>query len=117
MQMLTARDKRRDFRLNLRIPMRYKKIQMHQQEFQGSLMHNLSARGVRMTVHEFLPLNSNLALEIPLTSTAKVVQGTARVVWVNKSGQGEQYEAGIEFVNLSQGDHGRIARFVFSNNA
>ena len=65
-----------------------------------------------MTVYEFLARNLKLALEIPLASGIKPVQGISRVAWINKVSFNEQYDVGVEFVNLDQGDLMQIATFI-----
>ena len=109
-------ERRRHVRLDSHIPMRYRKIETKPQELKGSLMKNLSIGGVRMTIYEFLPLNSKLAMEIPLMFGGKPVQGACRVAWVKKIAFGEQYDVGVEFVNLNQGDQTQIAKFIFDKS-
>jgi len=111
---IDAKEKRQHIRLNLRIPMRYKKLETQGEEFKGSLVQDISAGGARMNIHEFLPLNSRLSLEIPMGSARKAIGGTARVIWTNRSGLGDQYNTGLEFLHLNQGDHARIANFIFA---
>ena len=55
-------------------------------------------------------------MEMPLVSGIKAVQGTCRVAWVKKAPFGEQYDVGLEFVNLNQGDDIQIANFVFNKS-
>ncbi|MBL7084885.1 MAG: PilZ domain-containing protein [Candidatus Omnitrophica bacterium] len=110
------RDRRRQFRLDFHIPMRYRKIETNSQEFKGSLMKDISEGGAKMTIHEFLPLNSRLAMQIPLMPGRKSVEGVSRIAWLKKAAFGEQYDAGLEFINLNQGDHLHIAKFIFNKS-
>ena len=112
-----SQEKRRYFRLDSRIPMRYRKIERYSQEFKGSLMRNISKGGVRMTVYEFLALNLKLALEIPLLSGMKPLQGISRVAWTKRTAFNEQYDVGIEFINFNQGDEIQIAAFISKKSA
>lgn len=109
-------EKRKYPRFDFRIPMRYRKIETDTYDFKGSLIKNISKGGVKMTIYEFLPLNLRLAVEIPLTSGTQPVKGVCRVVWVRKTGIGNQYDVGVEFVNLNQGDPAQIARFIFNKS-
>lgn len=109
-------EKRRHIRFDSRIPMRYRKIETNAREFKGSLMRNISEGGVKATIHEFLPLNSKLAMEIPLVSGRKSVNGTCRVAWIKKAGFSEQYNVGTEFLHLSEADKIEIANFIFSKS-
>ncbi len=107
-----SQERRKYFRLDSRIPMRYRPIEKDPQELRGSLMRNISKGGVRMTAYKFLARNLKLALEIPLLSGIKPVQGVSRVAWVNKVSFNEQYDIGVEFINLNQGDLTQIATFI-----
>lgn len=109
---LNSREKRRHPRLNSRIPMSYRKLETDNAEFKGSLMQDISESGTRMTINEFLPLNSKLSLQIHLTSGRDSVQGACRVAWVRKAAFNEQYHVGVEFVGFSQGHEAQIARFI-----
>ncbi len=109
-------EKRKHPRLDLRIPMRYRKIQTNIEELKGSLIKNISEGGMMINAYEFLPLNSRLTMEIPLVSGTKSVEGTCRVAWIKKAGFSEQYDVGVEFANLNQGDTAQIAKFIFNKN-
>ena len=65
-----------------------------------------------MATYEFLPLNLKLNIEIGLQSGTKPILGVGRVAWVTKAAFSEQYEAGVEFVDLNQEDKMQIADFV-----
>ena len=105
-------EKRRYLRLDSRIPMRYRKIQTNIEELKGSLIKNISEGGMMISAYEFLPLNSRLVMEIPLVSGIKSLEGTCRVAWIKKAGFSEQYDVGVEFANLNQGDTAQIAKFI-----
>lgn len=84
------------------------------QGFKGSLIRNISEGGILMRSYEFLPLNLKLVVELPLMSAVRPVEGACRVAWVNKRGFDEQFDVGVEFVNLNQGDSGRLSSFIKS---
>jgi c-di-GMP-binding flagellar brake protein YcgR len=107
-------EKRRQARLTFHIPMRYKKIESDIREFKGSLMKNISEGGASMSTYEFLPLNSRLAMEIPLRAGSRPVEGLCRVAWVKKAPFGEQYDAGVEFININQEYSKQIGNFILN---
>ena len=107
-------EKRLDLRLDFSVPMRYRKIESVAQDFKGSLIKNISKSGAKISLYEFLPLNLRLAIEIPLTSGLKPVQGVGRVAWVSKAAYSEQYDVGLEFVNLNERDSQQITK-LFSD--
>ncbi len=105
-------ERRRYSRINFRIPMRYRKIEANMREFKGSLMKDISAGGARMTIFEFLPLNLRLATEIPLISGLRPIRGAGRVAWVNKVAYGDQYDVGLEFIEIEPEDIIQISEFI-----
>ncbi|NQS99639.1 MAG: PilZ domain-containing protein [Candidatus Omnitrophica bacterium] len=105
-------EKRKHRRFDFRIPMRYRKIEASPQELKGTLIKDISQGGAKLIAYEFLPLNLRLAMEIPLVSGLKAVEGTARVAWVNKAVSSQQYDVGVEFVNLNHGDSEQLAKFI-----
>lgn len=111
-----AEEKRRHPRFDFRIPMRYRRIDAHTRESKGSLIKNLSVGGARIAAYEFLPLNLKLAIEIPLTSGLKPVEGIGRVAWVSKAAFSDQYDVGVEFANLNEKDAQEIGKFIFDKN-
>ncbi|MBN2097207.1 MAG: PilZ domain-containing protein [Candidatus Omnitrophica bacterium] len=104
-------------RLNFRIPMRYKRLDRDCSEPRGSLIKNISQGGAMITGYEFLPLNSKLTIEIPLLAKAKSIAGVGRIVWVKQNAFSEQYDSGVEFVNLNQGDGQQISQFILEHSA
>ncbi|MFC1632086.1 PilZ domain-containing protein [Candidatus Omnitrophota bacterium] len=109
-------EKRRHSRFDLRVPLRYRRIQSATQEFKGSLIKDLSQGGLRIGTFEFLPINLRLAMEIPLIAGLKSVEGTARVAWVKKSNSSQQYDVGVEFESLNHGDQQQITKFLYARS-
>ena len=64
----------------------------------GSLAGDISEGGVRLTVNEFIPLNTVISLNIRLSDPARVVPAQGRVVWVREDPDGERFDVGIQFV-------------------
>jgi len=113
---LNSREKRRHPRLNSRIPVSYRKLETDAAVFKGSLMQDISESGARITINEFLPLDSKLSLQIHLASGRSFAQGACRVAWVRKAAFSEQYHIGVEFAAFSQEDEAQIARFILHNS-
>jgi len=65
-------------------------------KYGGCLSKDLSLGGIRIQISEFLPLNSELSLQVRLVNH-KVVDCTGRVVWVEKLPFVDRYQAGLEF--------------------
>ncbi len=64
----------------------------------GSLAGDISEGGLRLTVREFIPLNTIISLNIRLSDPVRVVPARGRVVWVMEDFDGERFDVGIEFI-------------------
>jgi len=64
----------------------------------GSLSGNISEGGLRLSVREFIPLNTIVRLQIHVSGPARVLPAQGRVVWVREVPRSERYDVGIEFV-------------------
>ena len=66
-------------------------------QFGGCLSCDLSQGGVRVQFNEFVPLNTEMTLQIQL-SDESIVECPCRVAWVEKNRFGDRYQAGLEFI-------------------
>ena len=64
--------------------------------FGGSLSCDLSEGGVRIRLNEFVPLHTELALDVRLRGE-HVVHCIGHVVWIEKARFGDSYYAGLAF--------------------
>jgi Tfp pilus assembly protein PilZ len=62
----------------------------------GCLSCDLSEGGIRVRFNDFIPLGTELALQIKLADD-NFVDCSGRVVWVQKNRFGDSYQAGLEF--------------------
>ena len=65
-------------------------------QFGGSKACDISDGGIRININSFIPLNTELALEVQLPSK-EVIKRVGKVVWVEKFRFSDRYQAGIEF--------------------
>ena len=66
-------------------------------QFGGCLSCDLSEGGIRLRLNDFIPLNTELSLQIQLADEP-IVGCVCRVAWVEKSRFGDHYQAGLEFI-------------------
>ena len=66
-------------------------------QFGGSLSCDLSEGGIRVHLRDFIPLNTELTLQIQLADES-IVECPCRVAWVEKNRFNDRYQAGLEFV-------------------
>ncbi|MBU0467647.1 MAG: PilZ domain-containing protein [Candidatus Omnitrophica bacterium] len=67
-------------------------------ESEGCLAHDISDGGIKINLNEFVPLNSEVNLEVQL-ATQRIVDCVARIVWIEKMPFMDRYQAGLEFDN------------------
>jgi hypothetical protein len=70
--------------------------------FGGCLSCDLSEGGARLRLNDFIPLNTQLILQIRLAAE-RVVDCVGRVVWVQKERYGDSYQVGLEFSDAPSG--------------
>ncbi|MBF0385654.1 MAG: PilZ domain-containing protein [Candidatus Omnitrophica bacterium] len=87
-------DKRKFMRYRLHNPVRYELKDPGQ--FGGSLSCDIGEGGMKMFFNDFIPLNSELFMQVFL-SPKKIVECKGRVVWIRKVAHSERFEAGLEF--------------------
>ncbi|VAX37565.1 hypothetical protein MNBD_UNCLBAC01-1952 [hydrothermal vent metagenome] len=62
----------------------------------GSLSHNICSGGIRINFNEFVPLQTEILLEVQLASK-QILECFGKVVWVEKERYNDHYQVGIEF--------------------
>ncbi len=68
----------------------------------GSLARNISLGGIKLTVHEFVPIGTVLEMQIHLDHPARDVLIKGKVMWSKELSYGEAYEIGVEFIKEPQ---------------
>lgn len=105
-------EKRRFGRLATKREIQYRKIGSPRS---GSLSYDISGGGLRLLSLEFIPLATKLLVEIPLEYPMKTINALAHVVWVKKRSFAEQYDLGLEFVDISSEDQKDLVNYVERN--
>lgn len=84
-----------------------------QADFGGCISKDISEGGVRIRLNDFVPLNTELTLNVHL-SGGKVVECTGRVIWIEKARFGDYYQAGLKFIDVDTvfNDQHEIAEFL-----
>ncbi len=66
---------------------------------EGSLADDISQTGLRLSVHEFIPLNTVLELKIQLPGQFQLIPFSAKVVWVKEIPfRDDAWEVGLSLV-------------------
>lgn len=77
------------------------------------LTKDISEGGLRFIVYKFIPVATNMVLNLKLSTLPRILKAISKVVWIRKLPGGEErYEAGITFTDISNGDRREIKAFV-----
>ena len=105
-------EKRRYPRVESNLPLQYKNIKKLSGVSMGSLASNISAGGIRFKTNEFISLACRLVVEINLPTIPKPIKAISKVAWIRKLPVGEQYELGIQFLEIAKEDKDHITNFT-----
>ena len=82
-----------------------KPVQYHPKQgvdSKGALAHDISMGGIKITVHEFMPLGSVLELGIYVAELGRNVAVKGKVVWIRENIYSERFDIGLEFIQDEQ---------------
>jgi len=85
-----TRERRRFQRRELRTPVRFQ----WKDAAAGGLARDISERGLRMDLNEFIPIRTTMLVDVCLDS-GKVQRFSGEVVWVEQKRFSERYQAGV----------------------
>lgn len=109
--MATGREKRRHRRVTGDFPLKYRTLEDN--PYSGGFTRNIAEGGVRFIGHRFIPLATNLTLNLSLPTTARRLNALGKVVWIRKVPTGERYEIGLEFIDISDDDKREIRTVTY----
>lgn len=67
--------------------------------FEGSVAEDISQTGLKLSVNEFIPLNTVLDLQIQLPGQMNLVPARAKVVWVKEvPHRDDAWEVGLQLI-------------------
>lgn len=110
-------EKRRFVRLDVRVNVEYEIVQAPEAKFK-SFTKNLSQGGICLFLDSFLKKDTLLDLKLHIPERSKPLEATGKIVWIETFKIGdkdakEHFEAGVEFVDISDDDKNMIAKYVF----
>ena len=112
--LITTEEKRRYKRIESKLPLQYKNLRKPGEPPTGSLTKNISEGGICFKSNEFISLACRLVVEISLPTAPKPIKAIAKVAWIKKTPNGDQYELGNQFLDMTKEDKAQIINFVNS---
>lgn len=73
---------------------------------------DISKGGVGLISSKFIPLNSNLVMEIALSPKSEPLLAVGKVKWVQKLGSQERYRVGMAFTDISAQAGNRLEDYL-----
>ena len=97
--MLKSMENKRRFpRFSFNEPVGYQRGEVSSLE--GSVAEDISQTGLKLSVNEFIPLNTVLDLQIQLPGQMRLVSARAKVVWVNEvAHRDDAWEIGLQLID------------------
>ena len=103
-------EKRRYRRIRFSEPVSFHLKDPH--NFGGCLARDLSEGGIQLNFNEFVPLNSEIVLQLQLSRLPKVVDVTGRVVWLQRVPYSDRYAVGLQFEKSESLSSQEIRQFI-----
>jgi c-di-GMP-binding flagellar brake protein YcgR len=106
-------EKRRCMRIKTHVPLKFSKLSDSPgTEGEGSVTRNLSEGGICFRTSEFVPLAQRLILAVSIPEIMESIRAISRVAWIKKIETGNEYEVGVQFLEMNKRDKGAISEFM-----
>ncbi|MBN1405996.1 MAG: PilZ domain-containing protein [Candidatus Omnitrophica bacterium] len=115
--MAYVKEKRRSTRINTRVPLQFKDIQRPLETYSGTLTKDISEGGTRFTSSEFLSIFTRLLLEVSVPSFSRPIKAISKVAWIQKQPRGNQYDVGLQFLDMTEEDRKQLGSFISKSPA
>ena len=104
-------ERRRFPRLPFHEPVQYQLKDTHR--FGGCLAGDISEGGIRVNFNDFIPLKTQIAVQVFLT-LGRMVECVGHVVWIQKFPFSDRYQVGLAFLDGDSSAEAKkeIAQFV-----
>ncbi len=110
--MLDFSEKRKNRRIDIRLPIAYKQLRRMESSPRGVLTKNLSTGGVRFHTDNFISLSCRMVIELTIPSMAKPLRAISKVAWIRKLPNSASFEIGNQFLDMSKDDKNLISDYV-----
>jgi len=105
-------EKRKTARFKMATPVEYRMLRGSPETKKGSLISDISAGGVRFITDEFLALTARMVVDINLPVPDRPVSAVSKIAWIRKLPNGDKYEIGNQFLEMSRDDKERLSGYL-----
>ena len=93
-------ERRQSGRLKVNLPVNFEYMGSPR-AFGESLTKDISLTGLRMNMDNFFPPNTGFLVKMRFPEVSRIMEGKARIVWSHRISYSDQYQAGLEFSEMS----------------
>lgn len=112
-----VKERRRFPRINARLPLQYKDIQRPIETYSGTLTRDIGEGGIRFIANEFLSIFTRLLVEASIPSFSRPIKAISKVAWIRKIPSGNQYDVGVQFMDMTEEDKKHLTSFIAKSPA
>jgi c-di-GMP-binding flagellar brake protein YcgR len=112
-----VKERRGTPRISARLPLQYKDIQRPIETYSGTLTKDVSEGGVRFIANEFLSVFTRLLLEVSVPSFSRPIKAISKVAWIQKIPRSNQYNVGVQFMDMTEEDKKQLTSFIAKSPA
>ena len=105
---MKGENKRKGTRSICKVPVLCKKDTI----FDNSQTVDISDSGIGFFSQRFIPVDTNMVLEIALAPKAEPLLTVGRVKWIQKVGYLDRYRVGMEFTDIPETSKGRLSKYI-----
>lgn len=111
-RMRRSRERRRYRRAHCDFPVQFRSFGQGVPAM-GGFTRDIAEGGVRFVAHRFIPVATNLTFDMKLSTTRRPLKATSKVAWVRRLPDGDRYEIGLEFNDISDDDKREIRTVTY----
>lgn len=109
------REKRRYARVDTHIPVKYHMLGTSSDpQIATTVSRNLSEGGVHFRTDEFVARACRLVMELNMPMFNKPLKAIGKVAWIRKASEGDGYEVGNRFLDITRNDKRLLSDYLDS---
>lgn len=99
-------------RTKIDLEVKYQPIRIRNQNWYTTVIRGLGTGGICMISLEYLGIGTIIQIQLPLTSSSKIIKVTGEILWIDFLVDRNLYEAGIKFINLKNNEKDMISKHI-----
>ncbi len=109
-------EKRLARRLRVHMPVGYESLTADR-GLQETIAKDISTTGLRMNTRAFIAPQTHCRVQLRFPEVNKTIETVARVVWSQRISFSDQYQAGLQFIEIAPVQHKWLEEYILINEA